>query len=421
MNASAKIALVAAALGCTSEPERVACTPGIEAPCECENGERGVAVCEESGSYGACDCSALIVDGSAMPESSAVGSGGMTPDAAPAFDGATLRDAQTIDGGSGGVPGAGGTPGTGASPGCGAYGNFADSGGCGPDSFECLPDTVRAVAVPKVEAGSGPMSCGLRADGSAACWGLNSSMLAVPQGVSFKDIAVGNLHACGVATDGTVTCWGDNGSGQALAPPGVYLRVVAGQRYACAIGEDCRIACWGDLAPPFIDSALADIEGADLGPLTLRPNGYVESWLPGGGSFPAPFVPFAQVSGGDRTACGILELDGSLRCWWLQPPSSGPSEPPQRTGTFRSVSVGASFSCALKPDDTLTCWGNESGADVAAPLGRFTQISVGGAHACGLRVAGSGPDSGATGASGLEAVCWGDGSAGQTSPPGDFP
>ena len=52
-------------------------------------------------------------------------------------------------------------------------------------------------------------SCGVRDDGSAACWGDNSlGQTAAPAG-RFLQIAVGGWHNCGLRSDGTATCWGN--------------------------------------------------------------------------------------------------------------------------------------------------------------------------------------------------------------------
>ena len=70
-------------------------------------------------------------------------------------------------------------------------------------------------------------TCGVRADGSVQCWGLNhSGETGAPAG-SFDSISAGAHHTCGLKTDGSLKCWGSNEDfhgnevGQATPPDGV--------------------------------------------------------------------------------------------------------------------------------------------------------------------------------------------------------
>jgi alpha-tubulin suppressor-like RCC1 family protein len=57
---------------------------------------------------------------------------------------------------------------------------------------------------------------------------------------------VGQDFTCGVKTDGTIACWGADDLGQLRPPPGTFTAISAGDYYACALGTDGVIACWGD-------------------------------------------------------------------------------------------------------------------------------------------------------------------------------
>ena len=69
-------------------------------------------------------------------------------------------------------------------------------------------------------------TCGITTDGSAYCWGGNSSGrlgsgpgdAATPRlvegGLHFVWLDLGEAYTCGVATDGWAYCWGDNTWGQ---------------------------------------------------------------------------------------------------------------------------------------------------------------------------------------------------------------
>ena len=54
------------------------------------------------------------------------------------------------------------------------------------------------------------------------------SIATAPAGAVAGSVDVGGLHACGVKTDGTVACWGDNSVGQATPPAGTFTAVSAG-------------------------------------------------------------------------------------------------------------------------------------------------------------------------------------------------
>ena len=75
-------------------------------------------------------------------------------------------------------------------------------------------------------------SCGLKSDGEVTCWGSNGVGEATPPLASdlqtgpgkipaprvFTQISAGGYHNCGVRSDGSVACWGFNGYGQSTPP-----------------------------------------------------------------------------------------------------------------------------------------------------------------------------------------------------------
>ncbi len=56
------------------------------------------------------------------------------------------------------------------------------------------------------------------------------STSASPSAGTFASVSAGAYHTCGVRTDGTIACWGDNDYGQAAPPGGIFTSVSAGGR-----------------------------------------------------------------------------------------------------------------------------------------------------------------------------------------------
>ena len=56
-------------------------------------------------------------------------------------------------------------------------------------------------------------------------------------------VAAGGHHSCGVKADGSVACWGYNTYGQSNAPAGAFLSVSAGLYHSCGVKADGSVAC----------------------------------------------------------------------------------------------------------------------------------------------------------------------------------
>ena len=112
---------------------------------------------------------------------------------------------------------------------------------------------------------------------------------------------------------------------------------------------------------------------------------------------------FTAVSTGASFSCG-LGSDGSVSCWGVN--SSGQADAPD--GEFAAVRAGGLHSCGLLADRTVACWGDNRFGQADAPDGQFTAVSTGFWYSCGLRADGS-------------ITCWGNNSSGQAeAPDGQF-
>ena len=64
--------------------------------------------------------------------------------------------------------------------------------------------------------------------------------------MKFATISAGSFNNCGVKKDGSVACWGDDEHGQATPPTGEFATVSAGGRHTCGVNRDGSVTCLGD-------------------------------------------------------------------------------------------------------------------------------------------------------------------------------
>ena len=128
-----------------------------------------------------------------------------------------------------------------------------------PELAACAPHVFveRAEAAPTTPATGGVGSdwasvsagdahaCGMKTDGSVACWGGEEWGRATPPAGSFGSVSAGALHTCGLKADGTVVCWGDSELGQTTAPNGSFASLDAGRAHTCGVKPDGSVECWG--------------------------------------------------------------------------------------------------------------------------------------------------------------------------------
>lgn len=298
--------------------------------------------------------------------------------------------------------------------------------------------------VTAISAGSG-VSCALKSDGTAWCWGYNQTgslgdgsttprgfpgPVTMPDATRFTEIGVGEFHVCALDTDGTPWCWGRNrqrqlGDGtredravpaRAGLPPGMTFSAISvGGYHTCGLATDRSVWCWGYNA-----SAQAGAGRERLTSLAKVP-------------LPTSLAVVEIAAGGYHTCA--LAADGATWCWgsnsWGQLGDGAPGQYRRRPYVrVRPVEVnmpqGVRFShitaygggggnehtCALTSEGAAWCWGfpstlgdgtdyNTQGGGPSWPVEVamppqvvFASIDAGGSHTCALTAAGS-------------AWCWG--------------
>lgn len=257
-------------------------------------------------------------------------------------------------------------------------------------AFVVACDEEKTIAI---QDGSG---CGIRADGTAVCWGTGSSYnLTPPAGVTFEAVVVSQDFGSGITTAGTLRSWGRFTS----APTGNYVGIAAGRLAACAVRDDGDVRCWGQYSGTYTGNYI-DIAMSDQTTVCAIDDAFhVDCWNLSSTGTP-PLEPsasdtFGQISLGGG-GCGI-RTDRSIVCWGnsLTPP----------TGTdWNEVATGNGFACAARTNGLVSCWGSNTYGQSTPPSGTFIELTAFGQSICGERTNGT-------------VSCWGASSFGVTSPP----
>ena len=214
----------------------------------------------------------------------------------------------------------------------------------------------------------------------AGLWASSGGGVEAPE-VPFRDVAVGWDHACGLRADGSIACWGLNESGQAQAPEGTFRAIAVKGHISCGLRVDGSVECW----IPSSQVLEGPFTAVAVGPwgnfCALRPDGTLEcrgSLIPGEDrEFEYPSGRFLDISVGESQACGI-RADGKLECW------GETSDLPE--GHFSAISAGLDYACGLRVDRTVVCWRGQGEWQILQErAGPFSAVSAGEYHACGLR------------------------------------
>ena len=301
--------------------------------------------------------------------------------------------------------------------------------------------TVEALPPPQISMGAGH-ACFLEMPGVAWCWGKNDkgqlgtgatgahqySPVRVMATQNFEVIGTGHNHSCGITDTGAAFCWGTNDREQlslpkasgtsstsfVAVPGGPYDAIHGGNYLTCALDAAGKAWCWG------LDSVAHYLGNAENTAQTPNP---IAVSPPAGATNALSFQRIAQNT---TTTCGLTTAQ-ELYCWGengsgqLGVGTKDRYPVPQRvlpTQTVTDFAMLALGGCALTTGGDTYCWGGNNAPIMPGPLWvqnttpvlvpadgkKFTTLSAGSNHVCGLDAAG-------------EAWCWGDNWKGQIGAP----
>jgi len=283
-----------------------------------------------------------------------------------------------------------------------------------PRLVPSLPGPAVAVAA------SSAATCARIVDGTVWCWGANDHGQLGRGTISWDDVpaevpglagviqvTAASDSACALLDTGDVWCWGENGrrliddSGEDRLVPTVVAgasgsALTLGGDHACVLSTG-RIACWG--ANDY--GALGDGTEDDRGPpVFLALDG------------------ITSISAAFHHTC-VVRTTGAVVCWGIN------SQGQLGDGTFNgrqapalnvvglsdvaAVAAGGDETCALRSDETIACWGNDSYGQLGD--GRSARPRPGLTTATGTKIAVGKHHTCTSG--GARVTCWGHNSDGQ--------
>ena len=234
------------------------------------------------------------------------------------------------------------------------------------------------------------LQCGRVADLGAAvrCGG------GLPPPVRYTQIAVGPQFSCALRSDRKAVCWGRGLILNPTPPKGRYTEISAGYGHACALTTTGHGVCWGtniNGQTNVPEGRYLHISAGYNTSCALALTEKIVCW--GGGYARGDATPqgrFTQISSGvqDRLACALTP-DGRSVCWGSPMEGKG-TVPADTAARFTQISAGFRHVCGLRRSGAAECWGLNIGGQLNVPAGRYRQISAGYRDTCAVTLSGKG-------------------------------
>jgi hypothetical protein len=71
----------------------------------------------------------------------------------------------------------------------------------------------------------------------------------VPSGL-FTQVYAGFWTGCGIRDDGTAACWGDGLYVETSLPVGTFVHIAINEDFTCGLRPSGDVVCWGTVAIP---------------------------------------------------------------------------------------------------------------------------------------------------------------------------
>jgi hypothetical protein len=239
-------------------------------------------------------------------------------------------------------------------------------------------------------------TCVLTKAGGVKCWGsnlddqlgtgTNLETSAEPVDVSgltsgVASIAASYAAACAVTVGGDAYCWGhdlwEQTGPESSTSPTPHLvatgvkAISGGMSHFCAITQTGRVECWGENS----SGALGTDTGGEPSDVPLLVDGVTNA---------------QTISAGTNTTCALTGA-GAI-CWGDNfrgavnghPDMPADGHPVTLASSYLAISTGTDYTCGVKPDHTVDCWGFEDQLNLngAAGLTEVATIATGERWAC---------------------------------------
>jgi alpha-tubulin suppressor-like RCC1 family protein len=231
-------------------------------------------------------------------------------------------------------------------------------------------------------------SCALLSNGTAKCWGYNVSYGMLGDGTTATKnlpVAVSGLSnvahlfansvsTCALLNDNSVKCWGYNGTGMTgdgtiVTPRTTPVTMVGvsnvntvatGYRHTCVLLNDGSTKCVGSNGNGELGNQTTIASNTMVSTFAFPCGGGGTSNVCSAGCTPTTCLAQGVSSGSIADGCG-----GTLYCG----------------GTYQPrMAAGQYFNCAITPDATVKCWGNNSNGQLGdgTTTDRYQPVQVAG-------------------------------------------